>query len=193
MSDTERITQLILHERQGRDRGWWEQLAAAYWPDSRVSLSWYTGSGPGFVAGSRDMVGRGDQSVHRMSPPAVHLAGDRGYVEAPAGVELRVVIDGVLVDLVSWVRLNYRVERRDGVWRILSLDAIYERDTIAPVVPGTTITIPPARLAPFRPSLALLAYYLRSRGYLIGDGLLGDDEPQARDAFYAEVLAWLHA
>ncbi|WP_329563354.1 nuclear transport factor 2 family protein [Kitasatospora sp. NBC_01266] len=193
MSDTERITQLILHERQGRDRGWWEQLEAAYWPDSRVHLSWYNGSGPGFIAGSRNMIGRGDTSVHRMSPPVVHVVGDRGYVEAPTGVEFRVTIDGVLVDLVSRTRLNYRVERRDGVWKILSLDAIYERDTITPAVPGTAITIPQERLAGFRPALALISYYLQSRGYPVGDNLLGDDQPRARDAFYAEVLAWLHA
>lgn len=191
MSDAEQITQLILRERQGRDRGWWEQMGAAYWPDSRVSLSWYTGSGPGFVAGSQDMVGRGDPSVHRLSPPVVHVVGDRGYAEVPAGVEFRVAIDGVLVDLVSWTRLNYRVERRDGVWKILSLDAVYERDTITPVVPGTTITIPQERLAGLRPSSALLAHYLRLRGYPIGEDLLGDDEPEARDAFYADVLAWL--
>lgn len=29
MDDVTEITQLVLKERQGRDRGWWEQMAAA--------------------------------------------------------------------------------------------------------------------------------------------------------------------
>ncbi|MEZ0362351.1 hypothetical protein ACAG26_01415 [Mycobacterium sp. pUA109] len=49
------ITRLVLRERQGHDRGWWDQMAAAYWPDSTVHLTWYRGDGPGFVAGSKDV------------------------------------------------------------------------------------------------------------------------------------------
>ena len=48
--DVALITQVVLAERQGRDRGWWDQMLAAYWPDSTVRLSWYTGDGAGFVA-----------------------------------------------------------------------------------------------------------------------------------------------
>ncbi len=39
-SDIAVITQVVLGERQGRDRGWWDQMAAAYWLDSTVRLSW---------------------------------------------------------------------------------------------------------------------------------------------------------
>jgi hypothetical protein len=30
-SDITKITQLVLHERQGRDRGWWDQIYLAIW------------------------------------------------------------------------------------------------------------------------------------------------------------------
>ncbi|MFD4668877.1 nuclear transport factor 2 family protein [Lentzea sp. NPDC058450] len=185
------ITQLVLHERQGRDRGWWDQQAACFWPDSVVTLSWFTGSGPDFVARSREMSGRGDVSVHRLSPPAVHVAGDRGWAEVPAAIEVRTVLDGVLADLVSYTRVSYRVERRDGRWGIVGLDAIYERDTLTAVLPGTALPAPD--VARFRRSYAFLAWYLDRRGYPLTDGLPGDDRPEQRDEFYAETLKWLHS
>ncbi|MET3174841.1 UNVERIFIED_ORG: hypothetical protein ABIB52_002692 [Arthrobacter sp. UYCu721] len=191
MNDIALITQLILHERQGRDRGWWEQMRAAFLPDSTVNLSWFNGTGPDFVTASENMSGRGDKSVHRMAAPVVQIHGDKGYVEAPAAVEFQITLDNVAVDLISYTRLNYRVERHDGIWGVLSLDAVYERDTITPSVPGELITIPAEDLAQFRPSYALIAYYLNRRGYRVGKDLLGDDQPEQTVAFYAETLAWL--
>ncbi|MCA1280853.1 nuclear transport factor 2 family protein [Saccharopolyspora sp. 7B] len=194
MSDeTTTIVQLLLRERQGRDREWWPQMAAAFWPDSQVNLTWYTGDGPGFVAGSEEMSGRGDRSVHRLAPPVVHLAGARAWAEVSAAIEVRTTVDEVPVDLTSYARLGYRVERRDGEWRIFSLDAIYERDTVAPVLPGSVPSIPAEELAAFRPTYALLAWHLDRRGYRIGTGLLGDDRPAERDAYYDQVFNWLHA
>jgi hypothetical protein len=191
VSDINEVTQLILHERQGRDRGWWQQMRDAFWPDSTVNLSWFTGSGPDFVARSEDMSGRGDRSVHRIAAPVVHVHGDRAYAEAATAVEFQIDLDGVRADLISYTRLNYRLERRNGTWGVLSLDAIYERDTLAPKVPGQNIPIAPEVIKGRRPSYALLAYYLDRRGYRVGTDLLGDDQPARVDAFYAGLLAWL--
>jgi hypothetical protein len=43
------VTQLILRERQCRDRGWWNQMAGCFAADSRVELSWFNGRGVDFV------------------------------------------------------------------------------------------------------------------------------------------------
>lgn len=191
-ADLTTITQLVLGERQARDRGWWGRMAASYWPDSHVVLSWYSGDGPGFVAASEAMSGRGDLSVHRLSPPVVRAVADRARAEVPAAIEVRATVDDVLVDLTSYTRISYRTERRDGDWRIVALDCVYERDTIAPVVPGTVRSLPADELARFRPSYAVLAWYLEHRGYSIGEDLLGDDRPAERDAHYARTFRWLH-
>ena len=61
-----------------------------------------------------------------MFAPTVHVRGDRAYVEAPGAIRFQVEVGAVPGDLVSYARLNYRLERRTGVWRILSLDAVYE-------------------------------------------------------------------
>jgi hypothetical protein len=191
MADTHEISQLILRERQGRDRGWWDQMRDAFFPDSTVNLSWFSGGGHEFVARSAEMNGRGDRAVHRLSPPVVHVDGHRAYAEVSTAVELRVTFDTRPADLISYTRLNYRLERRNVRWGVISLDAIYERDTLTPAVPGQGIVIDPGALAGFRPSYSLIAYHLAQRGYTIGPDLLGDDRPDEVDAFYAAVWAWL--
>ncbi|MFD0019912.1 nuclear transport factor 2 family protein [Streptomyces sp. NPDC058382] len=192
MTDTDLVTQTVLRERQGRDRGWWDRMRNCYWPDSRVNLSWYRGTGPGFVEASEAMAGRGDASVHRLSPPVVRIVADRAFVELPAGIELRTDIEGVAVDIVSYTRIVHRLERRDGRWGILRLDCVYERDTIGPVLPGSHVAIAPDDLAPYRASYAILAWHLARRGYEVSPGLLGDDRPGETAAFYAETLKWLN-
>lgn len=191
MSDITDITQLILLERQGRDRGWWNQMRAAFLPESTVRLSWFTGTGPEFVAQSQDMSGRGDLSVHRLAPPAIRVHDDRAHAEASASVELRIDFDGTPAHLISFTRLNYRLLKRDGDWGVLSLDAVYERDTLTPAVPGQTITVDPAAVEKLRPSYPLLAFYLQRRGYPVGNDLLGDDRPDDVAAFYDDTNAWL--
>ncbi|UOZ04880.1 nuclear transport factor 2 family protein [Amycolatopsis sp. WQ 127309] len=191
--DVTRIEQVILHERQGRDRGRWAQMRAAFAPDSRVNLSWYTGDGPGFVTGSERMSAQGDYAVHRLSPPVVHTRGDRAIAEVSCGVEFQIRIGDVPAHLVSYTRLNYRLTKSDGRWQVREMDAIYERDTLTPAFPGDTVNVTSSDTAGFRTSYALLTYYLRSKGYSIGDDLLGDDRPERVQAFYDETLEWLDA
>ncbi len=191
MSDSDEITQLVLHERQGRDRGWWEQMASCFHPDSTVSLSWFDGTGPDFVARSQLMSQGGLRPLHRLSPPVVHVHGPRGFVELPAAVEVRFLIDGVEADLISYSRLLYRVERRTAGWKIVSLAAVYERDTLAPAVPGTVLTVDTERFGRFRSSYRCLSYHISLRGAPVRDDLYGDDQPERVGALYDGILQWL--
>ncbi|SEP15051.1 nuclear transport factor 2 family protein [Amycolatopsis saalfeldensis] len=190
-SEITEITQLVLHERQGRDRGWWDQMRSCFHDDATVRLSWFRGSGAGFVAESEKMAGRGDTAVHRLSPPVVHCRGDRALAEVPAVIEMRTVLDGTEVDLASAARLNYRVERRGGRWLLASLDPVYERDSLTAAHPGVRLDVGPADLAEYRPSYRFLSYLLSRRGYTIGDDLYGDDRPDQATAFYDDARNWL--
>ena len=186
-------TQVVTAERQARDRGWWEIMSDLYWPDSTVHLSWYDGDGAGFVAGSAAMAARGEVALHRLFAPVVHVRGPKAYVEAPVAMRLRIEVDGVAGNLVSYTRLNYRLARREDRWRILSLDAIYEYATLTPAIPGERIAIPAAELGKFRESYALLAWNA-ARGGAIPDGdALGDDRPEGVAEFYAGIWSWLTA
>jgi hypothetical protein len=185
------ISQLVLSERQARDRAWWDQMRAAYATDSTVRLSWFTGSGPDFVAASQQMVARGDVATHRLGPPVVRLNGDRALVELPAVIEVRTTLGDVEVDVASHTRLCYRTERQAGRWLIVALDPIYERDTLTPVYPGADFTVTPADVAGFRPAYRFLSYLLAQRGYPPDAGMYGDDRPDQVGPFYQHSFAWL--
>ena len=125
-------TQLVLHERAGRDRGWWRQMRDCWDPDGEVHVAWFQGVAADFIDQSEKMAGRGDLTRHRLTPPVVYLNEDRAVVEVGAAIDSRFTVHGVEADLVVYTRLLYRTQRRRGGWRIAPLDRIYERDTLTP-------------------------------------------------------------
>jgi len=191
--ELDKLQQLIVRERQGRDRGWWQRMRDAYAPDAAVAISWFRGTATEFIARSQQMAESGDRAVHRLAPPVIDIADDRAVAEVPAAIELRSDIGGVEVDLVSYTRLLYRAVRLDGSWRLCSLAAIYERDTMVPVLPGTVPAIDRAQLAALRPSYRWLAYHLHRKGYAVNPDLPGDDRPDAVDALYTSAFDWLRS
>ncbi|NMO05203.1 nuclear transport factor 2 family protein [Gordonia sp. TBRC 11910] len=191
--DTVALTQLILLERQSRDRNRWDVMARCLAPDAAIRLSWFTGSGADFVSASREMADRGQRSTHRMSPPVVDVRGARAVVEAGAAIELRDEFGGVEVDVTSYTRLLYRCAKRAGEWLIVGLDPVYERDTMIAVVPGQVPPLDHTQLAKHRASYRFLSYLLTTRGYPVDDGLYGDDQPDRVRLLYNEVHEWLAA
>ena len=187
------LVQVIAHEREGRDRGWWDQMAGCYHQDSLVRSMWFTGSGRDFADASRGMAARGDHSRHRLSVPAVHAHGRRAVVVMPMAIEFRIELHGVEADLTSYARGIYRLERRDGVFKICELSTVYERDTLTPAVPGDLIPIDRQQLATLPPSYRMLAYYFTFRGYAINTELPGYDRPETADELLTEAFAWLNA
>jgi hypothetical protein len=81
------VTALVLRERQTRDRGWYEDMADCFATDSVVEMSWYTGSGAGFLKATKGLADRGDIAVHRLNPAAVRIRGDRALAELPLVIE----------------------------------------------------------------------------------------------------------
>jgi hypothetical protein len=193
MSDVDELAQLVLRERQGRDRGWWTQMRECFEPGATIRLSWFEGTADEFVARSQDMATRGDQASHRLSPPVVQVMGDRAVVELPMTVEFRTVIAGVEADLACEGRLLYRAASGAGRWRIAGMEAIYRRDTLLPSIPGTRLEIRPEDLAGFRPAYRLLSYHLSRRGYAISPDLYGDDRPEGVEELYRESFRWARA
>jgi len=191
MNDVAELVQLIAHEREGRDRGWWDQMVRCYHVDSLVRSMWFTGSGQGFADASREMAARGDHSRHRLSVPSVHVHRDRAVVSMPMAIEFRVHIDGVEADLTSYARGVYRLEMRRGQYKICDLSTIYERDTLIPAVPGDAIPIDRRCLGMFPASYRMLAYYFNIRGYPIDTDMPSDDRPDLADALLSQAFTWL--
>lgn len=187
------VVHVVAREREGRDRGWLDQMADCYHHDSRVRSMWFSGSGRDFTKASRDMASRGDRSRHRLSVPTVHHNDSRVVVSMPMAIEFRITLHGTHADLISFARGVYRLERRDGRFGICDLSTIYERDTLTPVIPGDVISLDRHRLAALPASYRMLAYYFDTRGYDVNPDMPGEDRPESVDALLTEAFHWLHA
>ena len=135
------ITQVILKERQGRDRGWFEQETGCFHDDSHVRITWFDGPGAEFVRMSSERFADGsapEPSVVPAGRPRRRNAGrsPRSRPKFPCVQDF----SGVKAYIVAYTRLLYRLESRDGVWKISQLDCIYERDTLVPVTYGAPFT-----------------------------------------------------
>lgn len=189
-TDITLITQLILRERESRDLGRWERMRGCFWPDSLVRVSWYSGSGPGFVDGSIDMARRGILAKHRLGPILVNLNGNRAVATLAGIIDLPAKLQGLDFTLSSHARFLFRAEKRNGNWRLMGFDAIYMRDELTPTIPGQTIIVNPGDVKPFRPSYRMLSYYLSSQGYEVNSELAGEDRPDLAQALNGELYGW---
>jgi SnoaL-like protein len=183
-------TQLVLHERAGRDRGWWRQMRDCWDPDGEVHVAWFQGIAADFIDQSEKMAGRRDLTRHRLTPPVVYLNEDRAVVEVGAAIDSRFTVHSVEADLIVYTRLLYRTQRRRGSWRIARMDCIYERDTLTPALPMCPIPLDAAALANLRPSYRMGAYVFGERGYTINQQLSGDDRPEQVAALYRDAFHW---
>lgn len=185
------ISSVVVRERQSRDRGWWAEMGACFTLAATVRLSWFDGGGSAFVEASRAMSARGDYAVHHLSAPALRIDGERALVELPVAIVFVSEIEGVPATLTSRARMQYRVERIEGEWLINRITSIYEYDALASRTGGELPSADVAALIGFRSSYCYLAWYMASKGYTIGDDLLGDDKPEAVASHYQAEYEWL--
>ncbi len=191
MSQVTEISQLVVRERQSRVRHLTDQLRACFHPDATVTTSWLKGSAAAFVSGgSTRSDGSSEPIINRLGPPLVYESRRRAVVELPSTTIRWTPVNGVEAELASFMRLLYRVEQRDGSWRISDLTAINEGDTLTPAVPGTDLAVDPEAVAGFRHSYRFLAYTRSLDGETVSPDLYGIDQPEGVSALYDEAFAW---
>ena len=122
-----------------RDQGRWDDLAAIFHPGGEIAVSWFRGPYPEFVAHCQRNFGRGSEAKHLLWPARVAVNGARATAETNVAILVRQTIEGVAVDLTSNGRFLDRLERRDGVWRIVERAALYEKDRLDPVEPSADV------------------------------------------------------
>jgi hypothetical protein len=189
-ADISAVTQLVLTERESRDLGRWEAMRNCFQEDSLVRISWFTGNGADFVAGSQDMARRKVLAKHRLGPVLVRLGGDRAVASLSGIIDIPAEVHGVAVQLSSHARFLFRAQRHFDQWRLKGFDAIYQRDEFTTAVPGRVLPISDAELAPFRPSYRMLSYLLASQGFTVNPNLPGDDRPESAAALHKELFDW---
>lgn len=178
-----------------RDHGEWETMRQCFHPDATVRVLWYSGPATEFIERTITAAAEraaGESSKHWFGNARAWVMGDRALLETDAMVLLRNRIEGILFDSTLYIRLFDRMERRQGHWCILRMDAIYDRDRLDPVIPGS---VPPGFFAGVDvtgpgAALALMRWRLGKRGGQIpADIPLGGSENEIK--LRGEAQAWL--
>lgn len=195
MDDTTAIEQIVAKERQYRVRNANEALAATYWPDATITTSWQSGPVSSFVGHkTAEMAANELPIITRVSTPLVHQrSASRAYVELPNISDYWEMLDGNEVVLEEFMRLLYRVEKRDGTWKISNMLSIYESDKLTPAVPGVDLHMDQALLKTLRHPYRFMAYTRIKAGGHISQDLLGVDQAEQMAKVYAEAEAWAKA
>lgn len=188
MLDKARIKELLEFERFCRDNALWDEMKKCFSDDSTVSISWYNGSGHGFVEASSKMKTR---APHKIYNTEIWLRGEKAVAVMATTIEQRNEIDGVPVDLRSDAKLVFGACKTGGLWYIHSFTAIYEQDSLLPAYPTGGLSLAPDTFAAFRESYACLSYILSRGGYDINADLPGIDRPDLVDALYRRLDDWL--
>ena len=194
--DTLAIADLIQMERLYRDQQQWENLREMYHPDAHICIGWFRGSRDAYVESSRQLESRkpGWHLTHITSPTQVHLHHERALAETNTLIIRRSLLHEVLIDATIYCRLVSRVERRQGIWRMLTLDAIYEKDTVVPVYPEERPPLDRAELTQAPGAYQFTAYNLQRLGYHVDpEQLCSTTEPERVARFYQEAYTWLRA
>jgi len=190
-NDIALITQLVVRERDSRDMGFWNRMLGCFHPDALIDISWIRGDAKAFVEGSKDMAARGMKATHRLGPILVTQNGDRAIATLGGIIDIPTELDGRQFTLSAYGQFLYSVERRGGEWKLLSFEAIYQRDELTPVMMGDTVLMPPELFQRFRPSYRNLSWSLHLKGYEVNMGLPGTDRPDTVRAIYQRLYRWV--
>lgn len=186
--DKSSIKELIEFERFCRDNSLWEEMHKCYAEDSKVTISWFQGTGYDFVEASKKMEGR---APHKIYNTQIWINGNKAVSIMIATIQKRTEINGHIMDLNSDAKLIFCTEKIDGIWYIVSMEGVYEQDSLVPAFPGENITIPLEEISKFRESYACLSYVLSKGGYDIDNNLPGIDRPDLVEKIYNKTNEWL--
>lgn len=186
------ICELVAKERQiGFSKGR-QAIAGLYYEDATVITSWLGQRVPvqDYIARGKDPLKADPEhpSASRIGFPVVHRNGNRAYVEVPQITIRWVSVNGEKAVLTIYMRLIYRVERRESTWKISDFSSIYEGDTLEAEIPGTNLHIDPAEVMKYRRSLRYMSYVDGN----VPQTLPGADQPTVVMSIYAELDEWLN-
>ena len=96
-----------------------------------------------------------------------------------------------MVDLATHMRKHYRLEKRENVWKIVSAEPIYEKDTMLSAYADGTFRPNREELDALRPSYANLMYRRIKYGGHPDQSCAGEDMPETVAKLYRESSIWL--
>jgi hypothetical protein len=192
VEDTVRILDLVAHERQARDRNWWQRWRECYTHDAMVQVSWFDGPAAEYIEQSIHIASqpRGLPGNHRVGQSVVDVNGDRAIAEVPMTIEFRGIVRKVEVDVISHFWMLNRVERDSGKWRIAESRVIFHYDTMEPTIPGTPFALQLSDFDGMRPSYRALTLLVPPQRHTVNPECFGVDRPDEVAELYRKFYAW---
>ena len=182
------ILELINFERFCRDNAQWAEMRKCFAKDSFVNISWYQGSGDGFVTASAKSP---TYAPHKIHNSLTWLNGDRAVTIMMATIQNRRTIKGVECELSTDTQLLFSTQKIDGQWYIVRFESIYEQDRLIPVLPDSTLSMDSITLEKFRQSYACMSFCMEQSGFGANQELAGRDRPETVEKIYADLRKWL--
>src|SRR4029077_5546392 len=173
----------------------WDALQACFRPDARVTVSWYSGPIAGFIERSKTLIGARKAEEHRkhwLGNMRADVNGARGVLETDVQILIREYVDEVLCDCTSYARFYDLLEKREGGWRIVEWNTIYDRDRIDPVVPSWDCSALYSQVALQGPQSAFAFMKLRldKRGRAMSESIVLRDS-EGEKALRRRGASWL--
>lgn len=160
VEDRLQITDLITGWMR-RDLGQWDELRDLFHADGVIEITWYEGPFNEFVDRSMEMGASDFRTKHLIGTPVVTFNGDRAIVETNA----MIVGDNVKLNLgcETHNRFYDLVEKRDGVWKIVKRQSVYDMGSF--IFPCGLVEIEADVAARYPREYAALAYVLEKSGF----------------------------
>ncbi|MDR3426162.1 nuclear transport factor 2 family protein [Silvimonas sp.] len=187
LEDRQQISDLITGWMH-RDLGEWEQLRDLFHPDGTIEITWFEGLGSDFVDGSMRMGASDLRTKHLIGTPVVTFNGDKAIVETNA----MIVGENVKLDLGCSVHNRFYdlVEKRNGVWKLLRRQSVYDMGTFT--FPQGPVEIDKATVAKYPREYVALAYVLEKSGFPLSR-VLATRGSDLEKTMKAEGAGWLAA
>ena len=175
-----------------RDSGDWERFATVWHPDGRMVATWFDGPAAEFIERSRAGWLAGVNVNHFLGGTVVDVEARRAVADTKMSITQRLVLHGVLVDVVCTGRFYDFLDERDGAWKLTQRQCIYETDHIVSVVPGAAIPLDADRLGHRPEGYRHLGYVQELTGLQVNPNLPGRKGPEL-DGLRERGRIWLAA
>ena len=146
-----------------RDLAEWDKLRELFYPDATIEITWFEGKARDFIDGSMKMGASDLKTKHVIASPVVSFNGDRAIVETNAII----VGENVSLELgcSNHSRFYDRVEKRNGVWKIVNRQCIYDMGSFT--FPRGVVEIDKSEVQKHPREYAPLAYLLEKSGFSV--------------------------
>ncbi|ECG1028283.1 TPA: nuclear transport factor 2 family protein [Salmonella enterica] len=146
-----------------RDLAEWEQLRNLFHPNGTIEITWFEGTASDFVDGSIRMGVSDVRTKHLIGTPIVTF--NAGATKAIVETNAMIIADNVTLNLgcIGHNRFYDMAEKRDGVWKLLHRQSIYDMSSFT--FPLGIVEIDQTTVAKYPREYAALGYLLEKSGF----------------------------